>query len=87
MGSPQDGFDGKPRGGGEVAGPAALRVVRDGGSSTLRRPQLASISGASQPEAATRGRQVRSYGQLPLSFEANEGQTDERVKFGVGFLP
>jgi len=24
---------------------------------------------------------VNAYGQLPLSFEANQGQTDQRVKF------
>jgi len=28
-----------------------------------------------------RARAVESYGKLPLSFEANEGQTDSRVKF------
>jgi len=49
--------------------------------STTRSAQLPSISGASQPEAIVRGRLVKSYGQLPLSFEANQGQTDERVKF------
>jgi hypothetical protein len=27
------------------------------------------------------GKPAASYAQLPLSFEANQGQTDERVKF------
>lgn len=33
------------------------------------------------PDAATRARIERNYGNLPLSFEANRGQTDPRVKF------
>jgi len=32
-------------------------------------------------EPAVRARAVESYGKLPLSFEANEGQTDRCVKF------
>ena len=35
----------------------------------------------SQPDMAARAHAVESYGKLPLSFEANTGQTDERVKF------
>jgi acetyltransferase-like isoleucine patch superfamily enzyme len=31
--------------------------------------------------AATRSRIIGLYGKLPLSFEANQGQTDSRVKF------
>src|SRR6202158_4584712 len=58
----------------EVASSAVLGVKPEGGSSPL-------IPGPSQPDPATRGRLVKSYGQLPLSFEANQGQTDERVKF------
>jgi hypothetical protein len=38
-------------------------------------------NGVSQPDTAARGRTVESYGTLPLSFEANRGQTDARVKF------
>jgi len=49
--------------------------------SRQRSAGLATIPGLSEPDAATRGRMVKSYGQLPMSFEANEGQTDERVKF------
>jgi hypothetical protein len=32
-------------------------------------------------EPAVRARMAESYGKLPLSFEANQGQTDRRVKF------
>jgi len=32
-------------------------------------------------DAAARLRALEAYGKIPLSFEANSGQTDERVKF------
>ena len=32
-------------------------------------------------EPAVRARAVESYGKLPLSFEANQGQTDRQVRF------
>jgi hypothetical protein len=35
----------------------------------------------SQPDAKTKARVAEAYGKLPLSFEANKGQTDERAKF------
>jgi hypothetical protein len=38
-------------------------------------------SGLSQPDPKTQGKILESYGKLPLSFEANQGQTDSRVKF------
>ena len=38
-------------------------------------------SGLSQPDPATQGKILESYGKLPLSFEANQGQTDAKVKF------
>ena len=34
-----------------------------------------------KPDAATRTRLAVAYGELPLSFEANQGQSDPRVKF------
>jgi hypothetical protein len=34
-----------------------------------------------QSDAPIRARLSAAYSQLPLSFEANEGQTDRRVKF------
>src|SRR5882762_8166613 len=41
---------------------------------------VSSIS-TSQPRPKAQGRILNSYGTLPLSFEANHGQTDSRVKF------
>jgi hypothetical protein len=38
-------------------------------------------NGVSQPNPTTQGKIIQRYGKLPLSFEANEGQTDARVKF------
>jgi hypothetical protein len=43
-------------------------------------PSKASSS-LSQPDPKTQGKILESYGKLPLSFEANRGQTDARVKF------
>jgi hypothetical protein len=34
-----------------------------------------------KPDTATRARLTEAYGELPLSFEANHGQSDPRVKF------
>src|SRR5947208_13376018 len=34
-----------------------------------------------QLDAASQARLAEAYGKLPLSFEANQGQTDRRVKF------
>ncbi|HTR38268.1 MAG TPA: SBBP repeat-containing protein [Bryobacteraceae bacterium] len=46
---------------------------------------LLAFSGSAGPVAtttpATRSHVIESYGKLPLSFEANQGQTDRRVKF------
>jgi hypothetical protein len=36
---------------------------------------------ADRPDSASRVQVSKTYGRLPLQFEANEGQTDERVKF------
>jgi hypothetical protein len=39
-------------------------------------------------DRSTRARIERAYGKLPMRFEANEGQTDARVKFksrGAGY--
>jgi hypothetical protein len=35
----------------------------------------------STPDPAAQGKIVENYGKLPLTFEANQGQTDPRVKF------
>jgi hypothetical protein len=40
------------------------------------------------PDAATHARIAREYGQLPLAFELNQGQSDARVRFlarGAGY--
>src|SRR3984893_7560740 len=39
------------------------------------------FTSASQPDPKARARILDQYGKLPLSFEANHGQTDGRVKF------
>src|SRR5580658_7086971 len=47
-------------------------------------PAGKAASGAKPAAAPT----ISNYGQLPMSFEANQGQTDERVKFvsrGLGY--
>jgi len=47
------------------------------------------ISGGGEPDATTRGKILEVYGKRPLSFEANEGQVDNRVKFlsrGQGYV-
>ena len=48
----------------------------------LEARDLPSVTGAAASQAWT------AYGQIPLSFEANQGQTDSRVKFlsrGTGY--
>jgi hypothetical protein len=40
-----------------------------------------SASLLSKPDVATRARIAKSYSRTPLSFEANRGQADSRVKF------
>ena len=42
---------------------------------------MASLKAGPTSDAATRVRLAESYGKLPLSFEANQGQTDSQVKF------
>jgi hypothetical protein len=48
----------------------------------INRPAPNKVSGdLSKPDPKTQGKILESYGKLPLSFEANQGQTDSRVKF------
>jgi hypothetical protein len=62
-----------------------LVAVRNGG----RRPAARAASGthttlrqaSAEASQATKTQLIESYGKLPLSFEANQGQTDPRVKF------
>lgn len=45
-------------------------------------PALAEVlPAASEPDPHVKARVAEAYGKLPLSFEANQGQTDPRVKF------
>jgi hypothetical protein len=48
-----------------------------GASATARAP----LGWDSRPGTGTRRRVIEGYGRLPLSFEANAGRTDWRVKF------
>ena len=41
-------------------------------------PKSAVANGLSQPDPAMKAKVAESYGKLPLSFEANHGQTDGR---------
>src|SRR5215813_11309499 len=43
--------------------------------------QTASSPSASVPSAALKQKVMQEYGKLPLGFEANQGQTDPKVKF------
>src|SRR2546430_17532629 len=45
---------------------------------TLAGPKLTKPAGSAE---ATQARLAESYGKIPLSFEANQDQTDPRVKF------
>ena len=38
-------------------------------------------SSSKPPDVTTKGRLQVTYSRLPLSFEANQGQTDEQVNF------
>jgi len=49
-------------------------------STTSAIPQVLSKK-VTEPDKATMARLMESYGRLPLSFEANHGQADEKVKF------
>jgi len=54
-----------------------------------RTPQTAPKLAKQRPSKAQQARAVAAYGKLPLGFEANEGQTDSRVRFlsrGSGYL-
>jgi hypothetical protein len=44
-------------------------------------PALAPAATASEPSAVMKAEIDSNYGKLPLSFEANQGQTDSQVKF------
>lgn len=67
---------------------SAIKQVHGGGQKVdAGDPNFARPAGQAAPpepaklDKATQARVSRSYGKLPLSFEANEGQQDEQVKF------
>src|SRR5215213_362446 len=68
-----------------------LLVASAWGAATWSRSQQAgqpSHDATAQPDAATKAGLNEMYGQLPLSFEANVGQTDHQVDFisrGTGY--
>jgi len=39
------------------------------------------VKASTEPNAATKAKVQEAYGKLPLSFEANQGQSDDQVKF------
>jgi hypothetical protein len=48
----------------------------------INQPATSNVSsGLSTPDPKTQGEILENYGKLPLSFEANRGETDARVKF------
>ena len=51
------------------------------GAKTPARTAPALLGHDSRPSAGSRRRLVEGYGRIPLTFEANAGQTDARVKF------
>ncbi|MGA2074821.1 MAG: choice-of-anchor D domain-containing protein [Terriglobia bacterium] len=54
-----------------------------------RTPQTPPKLAKQRPSKAQQARTVAAYGKLPLGFEANQGQTDSRVRFlsrGSGYL-
>jgi hypothetical protein len=61
---------------------ATLLVAQSGPLTLLHQPPSPRLrKGALQPDLATQGKVVQPYGKLPLSFEANQGQTDAQVQF------
>jgi hypothetical protein len=64
---------------------AALSRPKDDSAKTSEAPILSALAAADEP---AQRRANEAYGKLPLSFEANQGQTDARVKFlsrGAGY--
>jgi hypothetical protein len=61
---------------------SAMLVAQSNMGAIVNRPVSSKVSsGLSKPDPKTQGNLLESYGKLPLSFEANQGQADARVKF------
>ena len=63
-----------------VLGLTIASCVMRGGNPKLGFPDSRSLT-ATEPDAATKAVVQTAYGKLPLSFEANHGQSDGQVKF------
>jgi photosystem II stability/assembly factor-like uncharacterized protein len=59
----------------------ASRTVPEASATAFESIASANGSASNTVESATANRAAEAYGQLPLRFEANAGQTDPRVKF------
>ncbi len=73
-----------------LAGHSSYRRARTEApfKTSTTRPGEPATRAASKPDASARTRAEGAYGKLPLQFEANQGQTNERVKFisrGAGY--
>ena len=65
-----------------IQGPAKTAFAGLGQSTTNRAVTEHDLNTAlSQPDAATQAHFRADYGKLPLAFEANQGQTDQKVRF------
>src|SRR5712692_2144053 len=70
-----------------ILGSAAILALacfasESAGQSTENRASATQISpSASAPSPVNKQKVTEEYGKLPLSFEANHGQTDAKVKF------
>src|SRR6266566_5517405 len=68
-----------------ISASAALAVLASSRSTRTATRTAANLSKPSnsdqRPNQAGQQRLAENYGKLPLSFEANQGQTDPRVKF------
>ena len=57
---------------------ASIALINTPSSSVV---PTATSTTKTQPDEATKSRVLESYGKLPLSFEANQGQVDNQVNF------
>jgi hypothetical protein len=61
---------------------SAMLFAQSNTAAIINRPVPSKVSsGLSKPDPKTQGKLLETYGKLPLSFEANQGQTDAQVKF------
>jgi hypothetical protein len=61
---------------------SAMLAAQSNTAALINRPTESKVSsGLSKPDPKTQATILENYGKLPLSFEANQGQTDARVKF------